>query len=135
MLRVVLDTNIYVSALNFGGIPLEILLLGVRRKIAIFVSAAILRELAGVLRNKFKWAPEQVREATRIIRGFARIVVPQRRVALIIEDPTDNRILECAQATKADVTITGDRHLQKLKEFRSTPIVSPGEFLVRYQID
>jgi predicted nucleic acid-binding protein len=62
VLRVVLDTNVYVSAFVFGGAPLEILTLGIRGHLAVFVSAPILEELQTVLRRKFEWPTREPSE-------------------------------------------------------------------------
>ena len=72
-------------------------------------------------------SPDQPQDAE-----FARLVHPQETVQLITEDEPDNRILECAIEAKAEVVITGDEHLRRLKTFRGIPILSPGEFLEEY---
>lgn len=132
MLSVVLDTNVYLSAFNFGGPPLEILVLAIRRQIGIFVSPSILQEVEGVLLRKFKWPSEQVREALSTIRQFAQSVAPKERIDVIKEDESDNRILECAIEAKALVIVSGDKHLQTLETLRNTVVMSPREFLDAY---
>ncbi|MFQ5882515.1 MAG: putative toxin-antitoxin system toxin component, PIN family [Candidatus Methylomirabilales bacterium] len=132
MLRVVVDTNGYVSAFNFGGPPLEILLLAIRREIAIFITPSILKEVEGVLLRKFKWPAEQVREAVSTIRRFAQSVAPHEKIDLLKEDESDNRILECAVEANAHVIVSGDKHLQTLGAFRGIAVMSPREFLDAY---
>ncbi|HAW60466.1 MAG TPA: putative toxin-antitoxin system toxin component, PIN family, partial [Actinobacteria bacterium] len=63
------------------------------------------------------------------ITSISAIVDPSEKLSVIKEDESDNRILECAIAAKADFVISGDRHLQALKESRSIKIVSASEFL------
>jgi putative PIN family toxin of toxin-antitoxin system len=128
MLKVVLDTNIYISAFNFGGIPLEILTLGIRKEVAIFVSPLILEEIEGVLRNKFKWQLKRIQEAITAIQQYAQLVHPKERINLIKEDEPDNRVLECASEAEAYLIVSGDSHLQRLKKFRNISILSPREF-------
>jgi putative PIN family toxin of toxin-antitoxin system len=127
--RIVADTNVYVSALNFAGTPDGVLSLGRVGVIEVFISQPILEEIEGVLIRKFRWTIPRVREATRAIRGFAVLVQPSESVDVVHEDEPDNRILECAIAAEADAIVTGDQHLLKLKRFRSVVIVSPREFL------
>ena len=79
--------------------------------------------------RKFRWIAPRVRDATRAIRGFAILIKPEESVNVIREDEPDNRILECALAAKADVIVTGDQHLLKLKRFRRILVASPREFL------
>lgn len=129
MTTVVLDTNLYISALNFGGVPLEILVLGVRREITICISPSILEEIGGVLRRRFHWTTRQIEDMGATLQGFTRAAHPQERVVHILDDEPDNRILECAIEAGAHFIISGDGHLQRLNSFRGIPIVSPREFL------
>jgi putative PIN family toxin of toxin-antitoxin system len=127
--RVVADTNVYISALNVAGTADEVLALGRAGAIEVFISAPILEEIEGVLLRKFRWAPPRVREAALAIRSFTVLVNPEQSVDVVREDEPDNRVLECALAARADVIVTGDQHLLKLKRFRDILIASPREFL------
>ncbi len=129
MLKVVVDTNGYVSAFNFGGPPLEILILAIRGEIATSASPSILKEVEGVLLRKFKWPAEQVREVISTIHRFTQPVVPQEKIDLLKEDESDNRILDCAVEANAHVIVSGDKHLQTLGTFRGIVVMSPREFL------
>ena len=60
------------------------------------------------------------------------LVKPTISLSVVHEDPTDNKILECAETAKADFVITGDKHLLNLKKWKSTEIVTPSEFIVRF---
>ena len=128
-MRAVADTNVYISALNFGGAPEDVLRLGREGAVQLFISPSILREVEGVLLRKFHWSARNAREAIAAIQEFAQIVRPKATIRVITEDEPDNRILECALEARADVVITGDRHIQQLKTFRGISIVSPREFL------
>ncbi len=129
MLRVVADTNIYISALNFGGVAGQVLALARRGRIEMFVSKPILGEIEGVLKGKFQWPPSRVREALTAIGEFAKEVKPTERVAAVEKDEPDNRILECALAAKATIVVSGDSHLCDLGSFRRIRILSPRAFL------
>jgi uncharacterized protein len=127
--RIVADTNVYISALNFAGTADEVLALGRAGVIQVFISPPILEEIETVLVRKFRWAAPRVREAVRTIRRFAVLVNPGEPVNLVRADEPDNRILECALAAGADMIVTGDHHLLKLKRFRNILIASPRQFL------
>lgn len=129
MIRVVADSNVYISALNFGGVADEVLALGRRQLIALFVSPSILDEVEGVLLRKFKWSPKRARHARTLIHASAETVVPRERLAVVTDDEADDRILECAVAAEAHLLVTGDNHLLKLGRFREITILSPREFL------
>ena len=96
------------------------------------VSEPILAEVRRVLGDKFRRAPEEVAEADRLIRGFAELVTPTRRLAVVVEDPEDDRILECAVAAGAQVLVSGDKHLLRLGKFEGIVIVTVAAFLDRY---
>jgi predicted nucleic acid-binding protein len=81
------------------------------------------------LRFKFGWSEEAIEIATQRIGDFAEHVYPLQVVRLVQEDPSDNRILECAQMGRSEYIVTGDRHLLKLGRFGNAEIVRPAEFL------
>jgi uncharacterized protein len=129
VLRVVADTNIYISALNFGGVPDQVLALARRGVIAMFVSKPILKEIEGVLNGKFQWPPNRTRDALVTIAEFAKEIRPTERVTVIQKDDPDNRVLECALAAEAKIIVSGDSHLRELGSFRRIRILSPRMFV------
>ena len=129
MKRVVADTNILVSALQFGGKPKQLLDLAADGQIDLATSEAILAEAARVLGNKFNRTPEWLVEADRQLRVIARIVEPRESLQVIEADPTDDRILECAIAANAEALVSGDTHLLSLGSFRGVPIQRVAVFL------
>ncbi len=129
MLRVTADTNIFISGLNFRGKPFELLTLARAGKIELSMSDAIMVEIKRVLSLKFKWPEEDVAAIEKQIDSFTHRVDPQQPVDLVRDDPTDNRILECALAARSDVVVTGDNHLLKFGQFGSTRILNVTEFL------
>ena len=84
MIRIVADTNIYVSALHFGGVAEQVLALARQQRITLFISAPILREIEGVLVGpKFHWSAVRAGEAMIAIAGFTHLVEPTQRVSVI----------------------------------------------------
>lgn len=129
MKRVVADTNILVSALQFGGKPKQLLDLAVDGQIELAISEAIIAETLRVLRVKFDRTPEWLAEAEGQLRVIARVVEPTETITAIEADPTDDRILECAVEARAEVVVSGDTHLLNLETFRGRPIQRVAEFL------
>ena len=130
MIRAVADTNVYVSAIVFGGNCEEVLVLARAGLVDLYVSPHILTELRDVLGRTFAWPPARVREALAEVSALASLVRPARTVEGITSHEQDHRILECALAANADFLVTGDkRHLQRLKTFQGIRIVSPRAFL------
>ena len=130
MIRIVLDTNILISALLFGGKPemvLERVLVG---SVGLALSTDILAELEGVLcGKKFRYPPEVARSIVRELEAICEIVTPTRTITVVKADPYDNMILECAVEAKVDYVVSGDNHLLKLERFEDIQILTPAQFL------
>lgn len=128
--RVVADTNVYVSAIVFGGTCESILALARAGIIDLYTAPAILRELKTVLSQTFEWTDSQVQEALAEVNALTSLIRPTMKLSGILTHDPDHRILECALAADADFLVTGDKkHLQPLKTFRGIRIVSPRQFL------
>ena len=117
-MRLVLDTNILISAFFWDGNERKLLRSCRRKKHQLIVSPDILDELSRVLQRKFKLPFEKVNEYREEILLMAEIVIPTGQIEIIKEDVTDNIVLETATIGKAEKIITGDKHLLKLKEFK-----------------
>ena len=129
MIRVVLDTNIIVSALlRSGGFPEAIFSLGINRVIQLYVSEPILAEYEEVLRRpRLEMHPDKVLNAMNRIREAAILVNPTTAVTAA-SDPDDNIFLECAEAAGAHYLVTGN-HNDFPETWAGTYIVTPREFL------
>ncbi|MCR4375307.1 MAG: putative toxin-antitoxin system toxin component, PIN family [Acidobacteria bacterium] len=131
MKRVVVDTNILVSAIQFGGKPKQLLDLAADGQVDLALSEAIIAETLRVLKDKFRRTPEWLAETDRQLRIIARRVEPTESLHVIDADPTDDRFLECAVAGEADVIVSGDSHLLSLGSFRGISIQRVADFLGR----
>lgn len=129
MLKVVIDTNVFISSLLFGGKPREIVELARSKIILNTTSLFILDEVKGVLIAKFLWEPRVAETATTGIAGFSEMVSPKEQVDVVLDCKADNRIIECALESGARFIVSGDRHLTDLKEYRGIGVVDPGTFL------
>jgi len=129
-MRVVLDANVYISALLVGRGCEEILTLGRTGVIQVLLSPEIIDEVASVLRRKFHWSPADIRLFLDEASDLCRMIPFDPAEVEFPADPADAKILARAVAGKADVIVTGDKkHLLPLKRYRGIPIVSPAEFL------
>ena len=129
-MRVVLDTNVIVSGLNFPGNERMVLELALRGRFELFLSWFILGEVSGVLTRKFGWDQERAVRAISVLQDAATIVEPPRLAEVIEGGHPDNRVLECAVAANADYLVTGDRrHLLPIEEHRGARIVNSPRFL------
>src|SRR5579875_2140073 len=128
MIRVVADTNVYVSALMFGGLPGTFLDLALVGSFVLVASAALLDELDEKLRFKFGVSPEDAATIRAKLESVARMVKPGLVVDVVQDDPDDNRVLECACAGEADYIVSGDRHLLGLAAYEGIPIITVRQF-------
>jgi uncharacterized protein len=127
--RVTADSNIYISAVMFGGKPLRILEMALEGQIELAISEAILNETLRVLRDKFHRTPEQLEEIRDFIGSITKQAYPTERLDAVPADRDDNRVLECAAAAGSETVVTGDAHLLSLGEFRGVTIERPSAFL------
>jgi len=131
-LKVVFDTNIFISAFAIpGGRAEEAYLLGLKGEFILYSSVPILTETAQKLREKSGWEEKKVIQFLRIITRLGVIIKTQSHLHLLPDEP-DNRVLECAEEAKADFVVTGDKHLLSLKHFQNTDIISLSEFLKKF---
>ena len=129
-MRVVLDTNVIVSGLNFPGNERIVLDLARRGRFELCLAPFILQETAGVLTAKFGWEDDMAAHALEVLRGAATVIEPARLPRAIHGNEADNRILECAVEASADYLVTGDRrHLLPLKQHRGVKILNAPTFL------
>lgn len=129
-IKVVIDTNVFISAFVFGGNALEIIRLFLKGNIEVYISPFILEEVTRILREKFLWEELKIEKLLQLVKSKAKVVYPQVKVSIIKSKDDDNRILECALESKADYIVSGDkRHILLLKELEGIKIVSVSEFL------
>lgn len=125
-MRVVFDTNIYIASIFKGGFTESLITNLVLKKIIILLcSEEILKETQQKLIEKFHWREIDARNFTNYIRKISEIVHINKKLNVINCDPDDNKILECALSGKADLIISADQDLLKLKIFKGIPIVHP----------
>ncbi len=128
--RIVVDSNVVISGLLFGGPPARVLSHLIEGSVLCFTSLPILDEIRNVLRRpKFGLSPEQSLSFVEELHALCRVVNPTERVHVIEADPDDNIVLECAMAANASIIVSGDSHLLDLGQWRDIQILSPSDFL------
>jgi len=131
--RIVLDTNIIVSAVAFGGNPREVLKLCIEGHHILITCSALIAEIESVLtRPKFGFSTEAARMITAELLQIAEIAEPKRIPAVIADDPDDDVVLACAVTGKAAAIVSGDRHLKALGIYRKIPIYDAAGFLKQH---
>jgi putative PIN family toxin of toxin-antitoxin system len=127
--RVVFDTNIFVSALVIPDSRAEEAVLRVvEGQDHLIISKAILHELLITLSGKFSRDQEELAHVAVFLTEMGELVYPKRKVNTLRDDP-DNRILECALAGHADAVVTGDRAMLALGQYKGIKILTLKEYL------
>jgi putative PIN family toxin of toxin-antitoxin system len=128
--RVVLDTNVLVSALLFTGITSELTSLWQKSSITVLLSREILEEYLRVLSYpKFELSETEIRDLMgEELLPYATVINPTRRLHVVERDPSDNKFIECAVTGRARVIISGDKDLLSLGKYRHIRIRSPAQF-------
>jgi len=130
-MRVVLDTNIFISPL-LGGILGVIVDKWKAGKFTLIVTDAIAREYLDVInRSKFNFSEDEIIATTHYLLQSAEFITPQEEITVIVIDPTDNKFLEAAVTGKVNFIVSGDSHLLELKVYQGIAIVTAREFIVQ----
>lgn len=128
-MRVVFDTNIFISAFAIkGGRAQEALLKVIEGRDRLLISKPIIDELLTVLARKFSRDREELARVAVFLSEIGELTYPRRKITILQDEP-DNRILECAYSGQADVIVTGDQAMLKLGIFKDVRIISLRNYL------
>lgn len=132
-MRLVLDTNVVVSALLWGGMPYRLLQQAVEGDAELFTSPVLIAELADVLQRrphliaKLTEKNMTVASVTALYLNFTQVVSPLASPRVVPNDPDDDHVIACAVFAKADFVVSGDRHLLDLREHQGIHIMTVAE--------
>ena len=131
MIPVVIDTNVFLSALLFGGTPGKLISLWKSGKIQPQLNKTTVAELLRVLAYpKFELTENEIQYLLYVeILPFCRVVTTKSGPVIIPEDPSDNVFLRCCEVSNARALISGDSHLLALKSYGNASILTPSQFL------
>ena len=129
--RVVIDTNVVISALLFGGEPGQLIPLWKSGRIKPLASKEMVDEYLRVLTYpKFGLTPEEINFLLyQEIVPYFEIVKAKAGRVIVGDDPSDDKFIRCAEAGRAKTIISGDQHLLRLKSFGAISILTPVQFL------
>ena len=124
-MRVVLDTNVLIAAALKGGLADQILRLATSRQLSLIISQEILEELSEKLLSKFTWKDGEVSLYIETLKEISEIVSPSKKLDVVSKDPDDNKILEAALEGRAELIVSIDQDLLKLKKYKDIGIIHP----------
>jgi len=139
VLRVVLDTNVFVSSLLIrAGLPARVLDAWRERKFLLVTSPPLIAEIRATLaysriRRKYAITDKDVDQLINLLERDALLVLgnPEGAAGSVPDDPADEAVLACALDAQADLVISGDHHLLDLIEYQGISILTAREFLER----
>ena len=133
-MKVVIDVNVWVSALLWGGVPGQIVRLVYEQTLEEYVSAELLQELEATLRRaKFQPRLEKRQQTVAELMAIATALCPSVLIDDVdipnLRDPDDTKIIATAISANAEVLITGDQDLLVLQDVQGIHILTPAQFL------
>ena len=134
MIRVVVDTNVFISSF-FGGNPRKVIALWTSGEITLCLSKPIVDEYVEVLRRLELQDEKELEELLSLFaHGFHLLYTAKTpELHVVEEDPDDDKFIECAVALKTKFVITGDSAIRKIQDYMNIQIVSPREFISSFR--
>ncbi len=129
MTKVVLDTNVIISAVFWRGAPRRVFRSAIERAVINSTSVPILEEVRDKMLGKFNVPQQRVWELTELLVYSSDVVWPAPQHGLVKEDPADDKIIACALEAAAEYIITCDNHLLELDRYGVIDIVTPDRFI------
>jgi len=132
--RIVIDTNVIISAIFWTGKPKQLLNKVRHKKVIYLTSKDLLDELRDILVRKDKPFKLSEGEAERAVTGIQELgeIVQTHSQVTVCKDQRDNQVIECAIDGEAEYIVSGDIHLLELKTFRGVKIITVSDFLNKY---
>lgn len=134
-MKAVIDTNVVISSfLSPKGIRAKIIKAWQDQQFELVISEDIMAEYEKALNypevsSRHKMNSDQVSRVINNLRSFATVIKPKKKLAVIKDDPEDDKFLECASEAGAEYIISADPHLLSLEYYKGIQILSPSEFL------
>ena len=134
--KVVIDANIFISGFGWDGKPEVILTLLRDNRIKNYISSEIFEELKKVVAYpKLKFSETLQNKILEFVFFYSEFVEPKQHLSIIIDDSDDNKFLECAIESDAELIISGDSHLLNIREYGTIKIVNVAEFLEMFSYE
>lgn len=128
MHKVVIDTNVFISGILFGGNPRKLLEAWIDKNFVCCISPELKAEILQKLGKKFLLSSESLGYIEEALDTYCEKYVPEASVT-ILKDPTDNFLLELSEESQADFLVSGDKEVLSMKHYKNTVIISPREFI------
>ena len=132
-MKVILDTNVFISGVFFTGPPSRILKAWHDEKLQLVISQEILEEYERVAEELTAQFPlVNVQQILEMVAVKAERYSPLRLTEPVCDDSDDDKFIACALASKCKIIVSGDKHLLKVSGFRGIKVAKPAEFVDKY---
>ena len=132
-MRIILDTNVFISGIFFTGPPSQILKAWEKQRLQIVLCQQILDEYQRVADElSSKYPSVDITPIIELLTIYGQFIDTKGVDISICEDPDDDKFIECAIAGKCKIIVSGDSHLLKLAEYKGVKIVNPRDFMEEY---
>lgn len=132
-MRIILDTNVFISGIFFTGPPSQILKAWEKQSLQIVLCQQILDEYQRVAEElSSKYPLGDITPIIELLTICGQFIDTTGVDISICEDPDDDKFIECAIAGKCKIIVSGDAHLLKLAEYKGVKIVKPLDFIEEY---
>ena len=132
-MKIVLDTNVFISGIFFSGPPSQILRAWKNKRLQIILSQDILIEYQRVAESlTLKYPSIDILLIIELVTVHGQFVDTKNVDITVCEDPDDNKFIECAIASDTKIIVSGDKHLLKIKGFKGIKVHKPREFVEIY---
>jgi uncharacterized protein len=132
-MKIVLDTNVFISGIFFSGPPSQILRAWKNKRLQIILSQDIVIEYQRVVESlTLKYPSIDILPIIELVTVHGQFVDTKNVDITVCEDPDDNKFIECAIASDTKIIVSGDKHLLKIKGFKGIKVHKPREFVEIY---
>lgn len=132
-MRLVLDTNVVMSAIFFGGDPKIIIRAAIAKKVELVATQALVDEYHEIAERLHEYYPTvSYRRPLAIFESLLKIVRPATLSGNVCRDPDDDALIACALGGKAKIVCSGDEDLLVLNGYRGLEIMKPHDFKLRF---
>ena len=129
-MRIIVDTNVLMSAILFGGTPARILQAWREARVVLVMSPEIIDEYVRVgERLSARYPGVDVQRALALIVQNAEVVRSSPLPMAVCEDPDDDKFLACAVASSVEVIVSGDKKLRAVTGYSEIRVVTPRQFV------
>ncbi len=135
-MRIILDTNVFISGVFFPhGPPRQILLAWKAGKVTLVASSEILDEYVGTLKGlKNKYPTVDATDVMDLVLANSEICQSQTLPHRVCEDSDDEMFIACAVTSSTPIIISGDKHLLRVSGYRDIQVLKPRDFVERYRV-